>query len=245
MYITLPSNTYTANSIFPDNTLACYKTQLDSPIYLEKHEKYELALAEVTLNANIYNIYETHKAFTILRLKSDIIKSGKLLSKKKIKTTTHESKEYYAETVYFKADYYVDFAAVIVMLNDQLSASSLCYDLAFQVLKQSDGHTEFILNSTLTNTTPEDIKLVFVKAAKWYETISEINNVFTFSCNSNKLFRSPGTAYMLCNLIEYQKVGNTQARLLRLLNFDTEKRDNTITFTSRHYLALRNIQLLM
>jgi hypothetical protein len=236
-YITLPSNTYDFDSIFPNNTLASYKTVLDAPIHLEKHEKYEVALAEVTLNAHIYNLFDEKPAFTVLRLKDALVKSGKLPLKRKMETILNNGKRYYAESIYFKRGYYEHFSEFIRMLNKQLSESAMCYDLTFELLNQHEGSAKFILKSSVGDDGAW-FNFVFLSGKKWQSAISQIKGDFYFLCDIRKLFTYPGTGYLMCNLIHYQRIGNTQAKVLRILNFDPEKSNSTISFNPRQYLPI-------
>lgn len=65
---------------------------------------------------------------------------------------------------------------------------------------------------------------------------ANISECIIFICNSEKLLRHPGPAYIYSDLVEYQTVGNTKSPILRVVQFPLNTK--TISFNHIHYIPL-------
>jgi hypothetical protein len=246
MYITLPSNTADSDGIFKDNTLASYKTHLATAIHMNKHENYEVALTEIILNGHIFNIFKAEIAFTISREKDHYLRlTGLDLHKQSpvLWSVYSDNKSYFSESFSFIPDYYANIGELLYSFNTQLKKSKICTDLGFKLKGGNGDKVKIALCSNASDNLNKTQKFVFKSGIKWNTAISEIasegsGSDIYFLCSLRKLFVSPGACIAYTDIVEYSFIGNTTAKVLRIINFPQDQPHTSLTFNPPQYLPL-------
>lgn len=237
-YVSLPSSA--SMDIHPSNTLANYTTELHTPIDIDR-SAYEVGLCEFQLHGNVYNILEPKEVFRIARESDEIFK----LTQSKM--LPHTEKYHYISIISIKPGYYRDIDDIIDSLNAQFLSDVYTRDLYITRINETydnkkDMKISLVSNQGL-NINSYDATYVLVEAEvsniiKDVERVNEKSYEKHYTVNFEKLFENPGPCYVYCNIIEHQRVGDVQAKLLRSVYLTYKSNSECIIYNTPHYLNI-------
>lgn len=201
--------------LFPNNTTAKYVTHLHRRITL--HGRWEVGLVEMHFPHTFYNVR---------RGEGEI----KITFKDGTKIITDVPPNYYRT----KEDFYTAFNKV---LDGALKKSA-----AAKVLEDVNGASHFAIDDL------SDVDKIKVSTTLANQLgVHPSANLLKQKTGDTKVDLDrglPQLLYCYCDVIEDQRVGNTSAPLLRIVNTNTHKfyfgRESTQIFTSPIYLPVQN-----
>lgn len=258
-YITLPAGA--SSKKHPNNALAEFTTELIHPIQLER-QKYGVGLSEIQLDARICNIRHDETCLRVIRDRTTIARNlfefqgfkrytgpvGKeiveteILDKWEIDSLTVMYPVVYPKGYYESLEHYID------TMNEVLLKSPITSDLFFTVSKPLPGRIkpEISLESQDWELNLNDDTLfkldIFNKLSECVVILpkkSNEKNIRMLVDVKKLLSDEENFLYVYTNIITHQVVGDTFARLLRIVHLPHGRgKHHSIIYTSPDYLPL-------
>ncbi|GBM53885.1 hypothetical protein AVEN_64813-1 [Araneus ventricosus] len=92
-YVTLPSDS--SMNYFPSNTQSSYRTKLSAPLLL--NGEWEVALSEISIPRNWFNVGDLNNSYTALYEKEDVMVTDKFEHEIKISYTSEDADAFWAD----------------------------------------------------------------------------------------------------------------------------------------------------
>ena len=263
IYITVISDS--SNTRYPTNTAAHFKVDLAQPLILEG--AWQVALTEIHISNNWYDIsedcsididFETNERTSF--------KSVGSTTKNELdnqfggsKYESPSSKEYISDeeeqsfTVNIKRNSYPSLAHLCLHLSYEINNQmpSECNDAVHQISNDEKPIIDFQLDALSGNVSI--VSIPAVKATIIFRQAEDLLSILSLNLRNYLKYELPIEGnrrasisagniglLVLCNLVQYQNVGNSQMRLLRLVSIKgCDRRDDRHShyFQKPYYLS--------
>jgi hypothetical protein len=237
IYITLPSSA--SMELYPGNTLASYKTIFQHP--LEHERKSKLGLCEVLIHASTLNIRKEDARFIFQRrMYKKQTKYPTLEYVDEEKNTAYVEDMRFAE-IKIKEGLYKNIDHLVKALNFSLSINAIASSFYFAVKPLPEPNPDQMCRVVLSASDKKNIRLDDVTITFSRQMAAMLGFIESVRIGGaefgmvrtpiNLMSFIPRMAYIYCDIITLQYVGDTMSKLLRIVQLDPNPETGEIKFT--------------